>query len=186
MKRVLIFTVFCLAVSAWGQQIKLPPELEKLASKASEVVDINLDKSMLQFASGFMADPHDRQARDFIRNLNGIYVKSFEFSEPGQYNAAALESVRSQLRAPLWSRIVGAHSKRDQEDVDIFLRKENGKVTGMVVLAAEPKELTLVSIDGPINPEDIAQLGGQFGIPQIEIENKAGASKQPEGKAAPK
>jgi len=38
-----------------------------------------------------------------------------------------------------------------------------------VVIAAEPKELTVVSIIGSIKPEDLRDLGGNFGIPKMEI-----------------
>jgi hypothetical protein len=40
-------------------------------------------------------------------------------------------------------------------------------VDGMVVLAAEPKELTIVQIDGPIRPEDLASLSGKAGLPRL-------------------
>jgi len=33
------------------------------------------------------------------------------------------------------------------------------------VLSAEPKELTIVNIDGPIDPEQLSELGGHLGIP---------------------
>ena len=46
---------------------------------------------------------------------------------------------------------------------------EKGTVTGLAVIAAEPKELTFVYIDGLINPEQLAGLGGQFGIPKVEV-----------------
>jgi hypothetical protein len=41
-----------------------------------------------------------------------------------------------------------------------------------VVIAAEPLELTIVNIDGPIRPEDLAKLGGQMGVPRIDIDNR--------------
>ena len=35
------------------------------------------------------------------------------------------------------------------------------------MIAAEPKELTIVHIDGPINPEDLSELQGHMGIPKM-------------------
>ena len=34
----------------------------------------------------------------------------------------------------------------------------------------EAKQLTIVSISGPIRPEDLQELGGHFGIPRMESE----------------
>jgi hypothetical protein len=41
----------------------------------------------------------------------------------------------------------------------------NGEVRGMFILSAEPRELSFVYIDGPIRPEDLADISGNFGIP---------------------
>ena len=39
---------------------------------------------------------------------------------------------------------------------------------GIVVIAAEPRELTIVHISGNLDPEKLAELGGDFGIPRFE------------------
>ena len=57
-------------------------------------------------------------------------------------------------------------SKRDGENAEVFLRTENNRIAGLAVIAAEPAELTVVNIFGPIDPEDLSRLGGQFGIPR--------------------
>jgi hypothetical protein len=36
----------------------------------------------------------------------------------------------------------------------------------LVVLSAEPRELTIVHIDGPIRAEDLASLSGRAGLPR--------------------
>ena len=48
-----------------------------------------------------------------IGGIAGIYIKSFEFKNEGAYLPADLEKVRSQLKAPEWSRIVGVKSGGD-------------------------------------------------------------------------
>jgi hypothetical protein len=35
--------------------------------------------------------------------------------------------------------------------------------------------LTIVHIDGPINPEELSELGGHMGIPKMGKDAKAGA-----------
>lgn len=142
--------------------------LEKLADKAAEVNDITLDGSMLQLAVRMMENSHDpdaAQVRDIVKGLKGIYVKNFEFDSPGQYSQADVEAIRAQLTAPGWQRIVTSRSKRTGENNEIYLLKEGDKINGVAVLVAEARELTVVNIVGPIDPEKLSELGGHFGIP---------------------
>src|SRR5260370_33259078 len=65
--------------------------LEKLNDKASEVNDVTLECALLELASKFMEADHDpdtAQVKQFLKGLKGIYVKNFEFDEPGQYSQA--------------------------------------------------------------------------------------------------
>jgi hypothetical protein len=53
------------------------------------------------------------------------------------------------------------------ENSEVYLKKTGNAIDGLVVIDAEPKELTLVHIDGPINPEELSELGGHMGIPKL-------------------
>jgi hypothetical protein len=155
-----------------AQEIKLPPNF---GANASETVDVTLDSNMLQLAARFLSGEKgdEAQAKKLIAGLKSIYVKSFEFDKEGQYNRADVEAVRAQFHAPGWSRVVGFVSKREGENAEIFLRLDkDGKVGGLAVVAAGPKEVTIVSIVGPIDPDQIAELSGKFGIPKIDLEKK--------------
>ncbi len=154
-----------------AQEIKMPPGLDKLAAKASDVVDVSLDASLLQLASRFLSekDPDEAHVKQLVGGLKGVYVKSFEFDENNQYNQADIEEFRAQFRPPLWSRIVGAHSKKNGENSEVFLKTENNQITGLAVIVTEPKELTIVNIIGTIRPEDLRDLGGHMGIPKIDV-----------------
>ena len=163
-----------------AQEIKFPPNLEQLASKAAEVVDVTMDASMLQLASRFLSDKDADQARakKIVSGLKGVYVKSFEFDNTGEYQQSDVEAIRSQLRSPEWSRIVGVRSRKSGENADVYVHQEGGKIMGLTVLAAEPKQLTIVNIVGPIDPDDIAELSGQFGIPKFETRKPGAGSKK--------
>lgn len=155
----------------WGapQDIRFPASFEQLASKAEEVVDITLDSSMLGLASGFVSerDPDQKEVKEIIKGLSGIYVRSFEFAKEGEYSDGDLEEIRKQLQAPQWTPIVSVRTKKPGADTaEVFLRKENGKVAGLTVLATEPKKLTVVHIVGSIDPAALGKLGGNFGIPK--------------------
>ncbi len=171
--RFTLIFVILLASAAFAQELKLP-RLDNLRSKAAEVVDVTMDKSMLQFASKFLSskDADDVEAKKVISNLKGIYVRSFEFDKSGSYSMADVEPFREQLKSPLWSKMVETDSKQDGEHVEVYLRMESGIVAGLAIIAAEEKELTLVHLDGPIDPEQLSRLGGQFGIPKVSVEGK--------------
>ena len=156
-----------------AEDFKLPINLDKLAERAKESVDVTLDSSTLQLASGFLSrdDPDEAQVKKMIGKLKGIYVRSFEFDKEGQYSMNDVQAIRAQLKGPNWSRIVGVKSIKG-ENTEVYLLKNGDQIGGIVVLDAEPKELTIVHVDGPISPEELSRLGGHMGIPNMGKEKK--------------
>jgi len=165
--------VFALAVTllpAAAQEIKMPASLDALAAKADEAVTVTMDKSMLQLAARFLNDKEggERDVRNLVAGLDSIYVRNFVFKQEGAYSMTDVDAVRDQLKGPTWGRLVGVRSKSG-ENVDVYFKDGgNGTLGGVVVLAAEPKELTVVNIIGKLDPERLADLGGEFGIPHLE------------------
>jgi Domain of unknown function (DUF4252) len=149
--------------------------LDGLASKANESVDITLDSNLLQMAAGFLAgdgkDKDQAKIKDLLTNLKAITVRSYKFKEDGQYRMEDLEPIRAQLRTPGWSKITSTQSKG--ESSEIYTRTEQGKVVGFAIIAAEPKELSVVAIEGTIDLKDLSKLGG-LGVPAIPIPDKKG------------
>jgi len=147
--------------------------LDGLASKAKATVDITLDSNMLQMAGGFFTG-NDKgkdaaQLKELLAGLKAITVRSYEFKEEGQYRREDLDPIRAQLRAPGWSKIVSV--TEEKELTEIYMRTDQGKVAGFAIIAAEPKELTVVAIEGSINLNDLSKLGA-LGIPSIPIPNQ--------------
>jgi hypothetical protein len=159
----------CLAVLGSAQQFQF--NLEHLAAKASETVDVSLNGTTLQFAAKWLdpKDPDQNKVKKLIAGLEGIYVKSFEFQKTGEWSPADLEAIRKQLKPPDWSKIVGVKSRSDGEIDEIYVRSQNGKINGVAILAAEPKEFTVVYIAGSVDLESLADLGGHLGIPKVDI-----------------
>lgn len=165
----LILTV-AVAVPVSAQRLNLD-FLADLEERADEVVDVTLDASMLRIASKFLngRDADERAIGDMIAKLQGIYVRSYEFAEEGQYNRNLVDRVKSQL-GPSWKPLVTVRSKK-KENVNIYADMRGENIAGLVVIAAEPRELTVVNIVGPIDIDKLASLQGQFGIPHFEKEN---------------
>jgi hypothetical protein len=65
--------------------------------------------------------------------------------------------------------MASVHSQRQGENVDVYLKMENNQIGGLAVIAAEPRELTIVNIVGPIDLDALATLGGQLGIPRLDL-----------------
>jgi hypothetical protein len=157
------------AMGLAAQTLKLPINIENLSRIATETVDVTMDASMIRFAERFLSDRDQDQmkAKRILRGLNSIQVKVFEFDKEGAYSPSDLDSVRAQLQGPNWSRMVQVKGLR--ENVDVFAQMRAGEMTGLVVISAEPRELTIVHIDGPIRPEDIASLSGHAGLPRWNL-----------------
>ena len=178
--------VLASVTAAGAQAIKVPENWDRLAAKADEVVNVTLDKKMLGLASKFM-DEDDAAGKRMISKLNGIYVRSLEFKNPGEFTAADVEPIHAQLQGPEWSHIVSVNSKAEKENVSIYIKTVNNQTVGMVILAEEPTELTFVQLDGPVNPEDLSELSGNFGIPKgIHAAPPNKAPEQPKATAEAK
>jgi len=147
-------------------------QLDVLSNKASETVDVRLDERLMQttlkFFSGKGSD--DAQIRDVLKGVKGIYVKSFTFEKEGEYSSAEVESVISQLRGGAWSKILTVKSKKDGQNVEVYLNLAGDQINGLAVLSIDPKEFTVVNIVGPVDLEKLSKLEGQFGVPELNIE----------------
>lgn len=154
------------AIPASAQRLNLD-FLADLEDRADEVVDVTLDSSMLKIASKFLGrDADERAIRDMIQGLEGIYVRSFEFKHEGEYDRDLVKRLKSQL-GPTWKSLVTVRSKF-KDNVNIYADMRGDRVVGLVVIAADPRELTVVNIVGPIDIEKLADLQGEFGIPHFQ------------------
>jgi hypothetical protein len=168
-------------VPAFAQGARLQLDgLNRLAEKTAEVVDVTVDPAMLKLAAGFLSGQKSDEAamKELISGLSGVYVKSFEFEQEGAYSDADVESIRRQLKAPGWSRIVNVNSKRDRELVEIYMWREGERSGGLAIVVAEPRELTVVNIVGPIDLNKLGALQGLMGIPRLPLAPAAKPQEQ--------
>ena len=174
-KITLLIFVLALAAPLYAQRLNL--DFPALAERASETTDVTLDGPMLRLAAKFLNshDPDERDAKDLIKSLAGIYVHSYEFDKDGEYDRSVIEKVRSQL-GPSWRPMVTVRS-RVKENVDIYLDTRGDSITGLLIISAEPRELTFVNIVGPIDLDKLAGLEGEFGIPRISRSRESGRGK---------
>ncbi|MEI9969020.1 MAG: DUF4252 domain-containing protein [Terracidiphilus sp.] len=150
--------------------LPLPTPVEKeLAARASAVTEVTLNKDMLGFASKFM-DKNDKDqasVKQLIEGLDSIYVRDYEFDKEGQYSMDEIEKLRQAFETPEWSPMVHERERNGAESTDVLMKLVNGEPHGIFVLAAEPNELTIVLILGPIRLDQLSELKGLSGLSEL-------------------
>jgi hypothetical protein len=179
-----LLLVFAPAVMAQVQDSRIQMGgLDHLTAKASQTVDVNIDARLMRIAAKVLdeKDEDERQVKKLVEGLKGVYVKSFQFETDGQYVAADVETIRTQLRGPGWTRLVNVTSKKEGM-IEVYLLFNGEQVGGMAVLHTDDRELTVVNIVGPVNLDKLAKLEGQLGIPDLGIGSPKNKTKKDDEK----
>lgn len=144
------------------------PDFSHLRARAAETVDVNVGGLLLGLARWATREErkHDPNLQ-ILDDIESVKVRSYKFDNDGEYTRADVDAVRSQLQGPAWSPMVQVHKREAQEDVDVFICIEDDKSCGLAVIATQPREFTVVSIVGNIDIDRLAQLEGEFGIPEL-------------------
>ncbi|HEV8370901.1 MAG TPA: DUF4252 domain-containing protein [Pyrinomonadaceae bacterium] len=159
------------AITARAQDPKIQlAHLDHLAAKANETVDVNIDERLIQLTIKLFDDKDEDEAKikKLVQGLKGIYVKNFEFDNDNEYSSADVDSIRSQLREPSWTRLLNVTSKREG-NVEVYISMSGSQINGLAVISAEPKELTIVNLVGPVDLEKLSKLEGNLGIPDLGV-----------------
>ena len=151
---------------AQAARIKMP-DFTGLAGKASESVDISLDKDMLKTAGSFMGGgkgANDAEFAELIKGLDGIYIKVFKFDKPDMYSARDIESMVKQVETQGWKKLLSVRDKGER--VEMWLR-DNSVDGGMFFVASEDTELVVINIAGKVDLETLRKLQGRMGVPNL-------------------
>lgn len=175
------------ALGQAGARLRLE-SLDHLQSRAVERVNVSVDANLLQLAVKILSDgdPDERNIKELVADLKGVYVRSYEFKSEGQYADSDLAPLRAQLSAPVWSPVVEVETgDGGKSDTKVYVASEGGKVEGLAILVTEPKKLTVVNIVGAIDFEKLRKLEGSLGIPKISIKTKDVKIEKAPGKEKP-
>src|SRR5690242_5731937 len=123
------------------------PDLRALEAKAAEVVSVTLDAPLLGLAAGFLDDrkPDEAAAKEIVAGLKGVYVRSYTFDADFVYPKADVDAVRKQLATPGWQKLVEVRSLKAGTNCDVYLSMDGNRANGLVIIATEPRELTIVN-----------------------------------------
>jgi hypothetical protein len=146
-----------LSVAAAGQKLEL--KLDSLAAKAAEKAEADLDGGALSVAQRAGKLGHGMPA-----TVTGVYVRNYEFSNPDAYSEKDLEPLRKQVREGSgWTRII--YAKEKHESTEIFVHNQGDQIRGLLILACEARELSVVYITGALTPDNVKELVKSHGNP---------------------
>jgi hypothetical protein len=137
--------------------------LDRLATRATESVEITLNDVQAQFLGKLVSLSHSDQTklRGLLTKLKGVYVRGFEFAQDGEYSEADIEAIRAQLRAPGWERIVEVRNRNGGGD-EVFFMPRNDEIAGFAAISTEPRKVCVINIVGPIDMDEMALLEREF------------------------
>jgi hypothetical protein len=148
-----------LAPFASAQKLEL--KFDRLAARASEKAEVDLDGSILKLALPQMLSKKDKDGKspiaDLLNGLQEIHVRNYEFEKAGAYTDKDLEPLRKQVsEGSGWSRIVNVKEK--DESAEVFVQSQGGNVSSCLILAAEAKELSVVYLMGTMTLAQMKEL----------------------------
>lgn len=131
---------------------------------ADDIVDIDIDAEMLQMA----ASDTGGSLQQALTDLKSVRVKSFDMNRSvTDEMRPVVEKMREQLEKDDWDQMI--YVKDDDETFTVSVKKENGKMVGLMVIAFEPDDsVTFVNIIGDLNLKSLAALVDEFGDGEFE------------------
>jgi hypothetical protein len=143
---------------------------DKFAQGAKSSTEVNLDKNMLGMVGKFGDEGDDKSGSDLARKMDFVIVREYEYAKAGQYNMADVEEFRKRLEDGGWSHLVKERSATESTDVCVKTDKDGG-FSELVVISAEPTELTFVHLKGHMSMQELTKMGAHYGVPQNDSDS---------------
>lgn len=134
---------------------------EKFAAGAKDVTEVNMDKNMLGMMGGKGAQTEVARKMDFV------VVRTYTYEKAGMYRDEDVEVYRKRLQDGNWSCMVHTRDKNGSTDICMRAGADN-ETHEMVVLTAEPKELTFVHLKGRMPFADLGKMAPAPPTPPLQ------------------
>jgi hypothetical protein len=170
MRKWMLVAAMLVASTAMAQQINLK-SLEKFADKAKEKTEIDMDEAALKSGAGLLngGKKDEAIAKKSAEGLKGVFLRAYEFDQEKMIKSEDLKPLLDQLKAPEWTSFL--RNKEKNEQTEIWMHHTKGEVDGMLLIALESRELTIINVIGMKNPGDLAKLK-DLGFPTLEAPAK--------------
>jgi hypothetical protein len=166
MFRWMMGAILTMAAPLAAQTVQM--DFTALAEKAKSKTEIQMGQAELQAFKEKI--PKDVS----LAGVEAISVHAFEYEKAGDYPVEALEPLRKQVAADRsWSRVVSA--REGGESSDIYVQIREGKLAGLLVIAAEPREVTVVQIAGMVELaklQEVVKSTIQFDLASLVAQGK--------------
>jgi hypothetical protein len=130
---------------------------EKFAAGATDVTEINLDPKMMGMVGGKKGD-----VSGLARKMKFIVIHTYTYDKPGMYRMEDVDTYRKKLEDGTWNCAI--HVRDKDGTTDICSRSSpDHEGNEMVILTAEPKELTFIHMSGDMSLDDLSKMGGSAG-----------------------
>src|SRR4029079_2950028 len=158
MRKFMFLVVILIAATVSAQQLDLK-SLDKYAEKAKSKTEITMDEAMLKSAATSLNEKQKDEeiAKRSVEGLKGFYLRVYEFDDKFEFKLENLKPLLDQLKAPDWKPVL--RNKENNEQTEIWMHFTNGSADGMVLIAAESHELTVINGMGVTNMNDLKALG---------------------------
>ncbi len=143
---------------------------EKFAQGASQVTEINLDPSTM----GMIGGGHGRDS-DAAKRMNFMVIHSYKYDKPGMYNMDDFIAYTKKLTDGSWNCSIHERSKSSSTDICSRAGADH-ETNEMVILTAEPREITFIHMSGKMSLGDLNRMSGEshdLNLPRLPPEPKA-------------
>ena len=132
---------------------------EKFAQGASEVTEINLDPSTMGMVG---RGPFMDKGKDggIASKMNFMVIHSYKYDKPGMYSLDDFEAYSKKLTDGTWNCSIHVRSKTGSTDICSRAAADH-ETNEMVILTAEPRELTFIHMSGKMSLNDLARMSGE-------------------------
>lgn len=121
---------------------------EKFAQGATESTEINLDPDSMA-----MMGSHHRDG-ELAKKMKFMVIHSYTYDKPGMYKMEDVEAYRKKLEDGTWKCSVRVREKNESTDICSRVGADH-ETREMVIITAEPKELTFIHMCGQMSLDDL-------------------------------
>jgi len=168
MKKMILLS--SLLVSSFAFSKSFLDEVQDIVDVEPQV-SINLGAGLIRTALAFADDKDAKEAKNLLNNLSKIQVTVYELDRNTDVDGLSelIEDKVASLSKKGYEKIV---SVRDgSEKVNILAKVENQFLhDAMVVVMDGDDELVIISLDGSLNLEQLAQISDNFDV-DLNLDN---------------
>ena len=161
---------FVQVAQAMGNSSKdsLFDDTSKFAKGATDVSEINLDPKTMGLVPGSYAG-------NLAHRMKFMVIHDYTYDKPGMYSMEDVEAYRRKLNDGTWNCSIHVRNKEGATDICSRVGPNNDG-SEMVIISAEPKELSFIHMSGNVSLADMARTGSTAAYLNQDLYSGSGAT----------